>query len=240
MRLCALVLLTALLASAPGAAARDVVAAPLGDAVVHRGEPFGERAPGDLCEDGTTSYYWTVDGWFTGEETYAVLCEPAECQSCSGGWKPLSVTIYLYWPFENECSLSVTAEILAVDASNPECLVPGAIICSSAATEVGPMSPAGLWAVTVSLNDECLAMNEPFFASLTFHDACEELPVLVTDAGPCEDCSSWNDWGIGWRGLCDFGFPGNLSMFATLECQGPSPVQTMTWTTIKNMYRGDD
>ena len=50
-------------------------------------------------------------------------------------------------------------------------------------------------------------------------------------------CVNWNDGASGWEDLCDYGFPGNLSMYTTLECQGPSPVQQATWTHIKSLYR---
>ncbi len=199
--------------------------------------PPADRDPGDLCEACNSSYHWTVDSWLTGNESYKTYCDPSNCPDCSAGWKPVSVTIYLYWAEENTCQLTLTADIENVDLSNPECPAPGAVVATSDPVVVGPFSPAGLWAVTVPIPIDCPIMDEPFFAAITFEDDCVTLPSLVTDEGPCAPCMNWNDWGTGWEDLCDYGFPGNLSMYTTLECQGPSPVQQATWTHIKSLYR---
>lgn len=195
-----------------------------------------DRAPGDLCEACNSSYYWTVDGWLTGNETYKTYCTPLSCPDCAAGWKPISVTIYLYWAEENDCQLSLSADIETADLTDPECPVPGALIASSDPVVVGPLG-AGLWAVSIPIPLDCPIVEEPFFASITFGEACATMPSLVTDEGPCAPCVSWNDWGTGLEDLCDYGFPGNLSMYTTLECQGPSPVEHMTWGSIKSLYR---
>ena len=196
-----------------------------------------DRIPGDLCEACNNSYYWTVDGWLLGNESYNTYCDPSECPDCTGGWIPISVTIYLYWAEENTCELTMSVDIQEVDWTVPECPMPGALIVASDPVVVGPFSPAGLWAITLPLPEDCPVLDEPFFASVSFLNACAEMPDLVTDEGPCLPCITWNDWGSGWQDLCDFGFPGNLSVYTTLECQGPSPVHGATWTTIKNTYR---
>ncbi len=229
-------MMVGLLVLAAPVAARCVDAQLLRDAGIYDTSRFA-RDPGDLCDRSHTGYYWTVGGWFTGHETYWIYCDPTACPECSGGWRPVSVTIYLYWEAENTCSLTVSAGIEAVNLSNPDCAVPGSVIVASDPMAVGPFSPAGLWAVTIPLPEDAPIQGEPFFASLTFHDTCDQLPVIVTDEGPCDDCASWNDWGTGPQELCQFGFPGNVSIFATLECQGPSPVEPTTWTTIKSRYR---
>lgn len=232
----AIVLIALLLAVAGPLAAREITTDFLVNPDVHE-YPFA-REPGDQCDGGHTGYYWTVNGWFTGEESYAVYCDPTECPSCTGSWKPLSVTIYLYWEEENTCALRVHAEVLEADMSNPSCPTPGAsIVSTSVSMTAGPFSPAGLWAITIPMPEDCPGFNEPFFASIVFEDTCDETPQLVNDAGPCDSCASWNDWGIGWDELCAYTFPGNLSIYATLECMGSSPVQDATWSTIKSMYR---
>ncbi len=130
--------------------AREVVASPVPLAQLPRhGQEI--RTPGDLCEGCNNGYYWTVDQWFTGNETYWAYCEPCRCPSCQGGWKPLAVTMYLFWEDENSCALSVSAEIVRADVSVPDCPTPGQVICASEPVTVGPFSPAGLWAVTVPL-----------------------------------------------------------------------------------------
>ncbi|MCD4689943.1 hypothetical protein K8S17_00615 [bacterium] len=199
-----------------------------------------DREPGDLCEICNNSYYWTVDGWLLGNESYKTYCDPTGCPDCEGEWKPISVTVYLYWAEENNCELTLSADVENIDMSNPDCPQPGTVIVASDPVVVGPFSPAGLWAITIPLPLDCPVLEEPFFASISFDDSCGMMPSLVTDAGPCEPCISWNDWGTGWQDLCDYGFPGNVSMYSTLECQGPSPVQRATWTLIKSKYRADE
>jgi len=217
-------------------AAKEVVASPALPSELHETAP-ATRAPGDVCEACNNGYYWTIDQWFTGNEAYRVYCEPCRCPSCPGGWRPLAVTMYLFWEVENSCALSVSAEIVSANTDNPDCPTPEDVVCASTPITVGPFSPAGLWAVTIPLPGDAPFLREPFYASLRFHSTCDELPAVVTDDGPCGPCVAWNDWGQGWQELCGYGFPGNLSLFATLECQGPTPVERATWTTIKTMYR---
>ncbi|MFH1502088.1 MAG: hypothetical protein ABIG03_03480 [Candidatus Eisenbacteria bacterium] len=228
----------AMIVAAP-AQAREVVAEHLGNPVVYE-YPTG-RAPGDQCDVGEPDYYWTVNSWFTGEESYAVFCDPMACSDCEGSWKPLSVTVYLYWETENSCALTVHADILSADMSDPSNPEPGPVVAAtSIPMTAGPFSPSGLWAVTVPLPQDTDGFTDPFFASVTFEDACGEPPSLVADPGPCTSSSSWNDWGIGWDELCTYGFPGDLTIYASLECLGSSPVRDATWTTIKTLYRQSD
>jgi hypothetical protein len=223
------------IAAAP-ALAREVTSQELGD-----DQPMSypeERAPGDQCDQGHSGYYWTIGSWFTGEESYAVYCDPTECTDCTGSWKPLSVTIYLYWEEENSCALTVHAEIVDADLSNPSCPTPGSTVLStSVSMTAGPFSPAGLWAVTIQMPEDCQGFTGPFFASVVFEDTCDDKPQLVADADACGDCETWNDWGIGWDELCTYGFPGNVSIFTSLECIGSSPVQQSSWGAIKGIYR---
>ena len=82
-----------------------------------------------------------------------------------------------------------------------------------------------------------LLQERQHFSAVEFLDDCGNLPRIVTDTGPCQPGQSWNNWGTGWQRLCDFGFPGDLSLYATLQCQGPTAVERSTWTTIKAIYR---
>ncbi len=237
MQKTALTALIVLLALAAPLAARDAVTdamcAPVDAAVVNIGS---DRDPGDLCEACNNSYYWTVAEWLTGNETYASYCDPTGCPACEAGWKPVSVTIYLHWAEPNDCELTLSADILAADLSDPESPMPGGLVSTSSPLVVGPLG-SGLWAVTVPIPLDCPVMEEPFFAAITFEDDCATLPSLVTDEGPGQSCISWNDWGTGWEDLADYGFPGNVSMYTTLECQGPSPVEQVSWGRIKSLYR---
>lgn len=229
--------LVMLLAAAAPASARTPSFERIPSGVVPSEVSLTDRDPGELCESCNNNYEWTVSGWMTGSEAYKVYCEPADCQYCEGGWKPLSITMYLYWATENTCALSMSVDIEEVDVSDPLCPAPGETLCASEPMTVGPFSPPGLWAVTLPLPGECADIDGPFFAGINVLDTCDELPEIVTDAGPCEPCVSWNNWGTGWVDICDHGFPGNLSAYTTLECQGPTAVRLETWSTIKSHYR---
>ena len=186
---------------------------------------------------GTEEYYWVVNSWLAGEETYDVYADPAGCPECQGGWKPVSVTFYLFWESAFAGSLSVSVGIREAASTSRDCQEPGASICMSDPMPVGPVATPGLWAITLPLPDDAPLATEPFFATVLFHETRDQLPALVTDRGPCAGCRSWNDWGEGPQELCSHGFPGTLSIFTTLECQGATPVETRSWTAIKCMYR---
>ncbi|MEA3409686.1 MAG: hypothetical protein U9Q95_04990, partial [Candidatus Eisenbacteria bacterium] len=107
--------------------------------------------PGDICKNGQTSYYWTLEDRFVGRESFRVICTPAGFDGCEGAWKPVSVTMYLYWEKENNCALTVQAEIHEVDTTDPTRSTQGRLVAVSEQKMVGPFRPAGLWAVTVAM-----------------------------------------------------------------------------------------
>ncbi|MBD3368456.1 MAG: hypothetical protein GF405_09850 [Candidatus Eisenbacteria bacterium] len=217
------------------AGAREPRIAPLGEVELHR-TAATTRVPGDRCSAGRSDYYWAVGDWFTGNEVYAALADPDDCSDCGGGWQADDVTIFLYWTTADTCRMSAVATIREVEECG-ETLVPGDPIVTSDPTEVGITGTCGLWAVTIELPQDTPILTDPFFVAVEFMDPCGNLPKVVTDSGPCTEGSSWNHWGSGWQDMCDFGFPGDLSLYATLQCQGPTAVEPSSWTTIKAIYR---
>lgn len=229
-----LIVALAVVAAAP--LARAASAGPIPGATAD-GQPARAHEAGDVCEGCHKGYYWTIDHWFTGNESYRVYCDPASCSECEGGWKPVSVSTYLYWDKQNSCSLTVSATIQEAVSNGSGCPGPGRLLAVSEAIVVGPFSPAGLWGVTIPLPAEAPVLSGPFFATLTFHDSCDEPPSLVANAGPCLACASWVERGGGWEQLCGDVFPGNISIRTSLQCQGTAPVASLSWTMIKGMYR---
>ncbi len=233
-----LIIAAAILAvAAAGSRAASVV--PVPSAAADADSPRAHQA-GDVCEGCHKGYYWTIDAWFTGNESYRVYCDPASCSTCEGGWKPTSVSTYLYWDKQNHCALTVSATIQEAVSDGSGCPSPGRLVATSEAIVIGPFSPAGLWGVTIPLPPEAPVLSGPFFATLTFHDTCEEPPSLVANAGPCLACASWVDRGSGWEQLCGDRFPGNISVRTSLECQGMAPVAESSWTTVKGKYRSGE
>jgi hypothetical protein len=200
-------------------------------------ETEGPLQAGDVCEGCHKGYCWTIEDWFTGNESYRVYCDPGSCGDCLGGWKPMSVSTYLYWDRENECALTLSATIQEAVPNATGCPSPGRTLATAEPIVVGPFSPAGLWSVTVPLPPETPVLSGAFFATLTFHDTCSEPPALVANAGPCLACASWVNRGNGWEQLCGDVFPGNVSVRTSLQCQGTTPSDPETWTVIKDTYR---
>lgn len=193
--------------------------------------------PGDVCKSGHTSYYWTLEDRFVGQESFRVICAPAGFDACEGGWKPISVTMYLYWEEENNCALTVQAEIHEVDTTDAERGTQGRLVAVSERKTVGPFRPAGLWAVTVAMPLDSPLIEGPCFASIRFLDTCDELPAIVAAPGACEAMQSWSDTGEGWTDMRDLDLPGNLSAYATFECQLSRQDESVGWGTIKSMYK---
>jgi len=214
---------------------REPEITPIGDVEI-QWQSDAQREAGDRCSAGRSDYYWAISNWFTGNEVYATLGLPEVCAECGGGWHAVSVTMYLYWATADECQMSAVSTIREAEPCG-ESYVPGDIIVMSEETPVGDIETAGLWAVTIELPEDTPILTEPFCVTVAFLDACDNLPKLVTNSGPCTDGQSWNNWGTGWQSLCDFSFPGDVSLYATLRCQGPTAVEQSTWTTIKAIYR---
>jgi hypothetical protein len=192
--------------------------------------------PGDVCERGYTDYYWTLDDEFCGNESYRVFCPPSQCSDCAGGWKPLSVTMYLYWETRNTCSLTVQARLRRAIISDSGAPVPGDVITVSEPTAVGPFEPAGLWAVTVALPRDCPTIDGACFATLSFLDTCDDRPAIVATPTECTATSTWVSRGDGWVDLVSCDYPGNPSLFATFECQYPNEEQPVAWSAIKSRF----
>jgi hypothetical protein len=195
--------------------------------------------PGDECRNGQTNYYWTLEDRFAGRESYRVFCGPSECGGCEGGWQPVSVTMYLYWETQNGCALTVQAEIHEANTAGDGRHEQGRLLAVSEQKTVGPFRPAGLWAVTVAMPDDSPRIEGPCFATIRFLDTCDELPAMVAAPGACEPMRSWNDRGQGWTDMRDLDLPGNLSAYATFECQLVARDESVAWTTIKSMYEAD-
>jgi hypothetical protein len=180
-----------------------------------------DRDPSELGQPGVHDANWSISGWLSPAEEYAVYCDPGDCGGCSAGWNPLAVSILLHTGRDTlPSSVRARAGIREVDLSRPGCPVPGEEICASSSYDY-MLLDNGVWEVYLPLNHGCELVTGPFFATVTFEDwPTAVLPNLVTADG-CDPCLSYNNWTGNWVDLCaSAGFPGPVSMFATLECQG--------------------
>jgi hypothetical protein len=233
---------------AAGAAAQqreviDVEAIPAGDVPeLIAVEGFPGFVSYDTCNVGNlgTPVYAITD-WLYGYEGYKIYVDPWTCPCPAPEHvMPLAVTMYIYaYDTIGTCgSFQMQADVQTA-AGTPTCPVPGDEICWSAVYNVAIPS-AGLWYITLPIED-CFCQYEPFFISWWFLDDGGCLPgplTVVTDASPM-DCDSYVNYRGFWEDLvADYGFPGVISMYATVECrEDPSADERGTWGRIKSIYR---
>ncbi len=170
------------------------------------------------CDVGNMDAEYWVGGWLMGEETYSVFVDPSPCGCTPGLVTPTSVSIYLFTEEGIDLCGPITmqADVRTVDWDGG-CAVPSDnVVCSSPSYLVGFPGEGG-WIVSLPL-DPCVALNEPFFISITFPDpVCPELNLVIDDV--VEPCNSYNNWGFGWYDLvADGSFIGRLTMYASVEC----------------------
>lgn len=180
-----------------------------------------DRDPGDVCTVGVTETYWALSDWIAPPEEYANYCDPASCTDCPGGWMPIHVNFALQFAVAD--TFYVSAGIRAADLTDPMCPVPDAALCWSSTYEVD-IPGAGAYLISLPLNMGCTIVTEPFFGCVAFESAFAsgEAPDVVTADGQVE-CFSYNDWGLGWKDLYDYGFPGPTTISVDIECQAVEP-----------------
>ncbi len=163
------------------------------------------------------------------------------CSSCAEGLLISEVHILLsFGPEDVPVTFEISAdveEIIWDDAS--QCNIPGGQICASDITTI-TINSEGLYDISIPVNCDCLPMISSYALGLFFHTdfTSTGFPNLVIDASPV-GCTSWNDWGDGWNDLVtNFGFPGELSIFADVDCcEDPVANESHSWDEIKSMFR---
>ncbi|MBN2564517.1 MAG: hypothetical protein JXB46_02285 [Candidatus Eisenbacteria bacterium] len=216
-----LVSVLAVLLMTPAVGARDGFRSGTLKAAAPRFIATEDRDPSELCQVGVQGCNWYISEWLTPPEEYAIYCDPADCDECGAGWQPLAVSIVLFTNQDNiPCDVRVRAGIREADMSTPGCPVPGDEMCASTTYQYAFMA-GGLWEVYLPLNNGCDLVTGPFFATVAFEAYMSDpLPYLVTADG-YEQCVSYDNWSGDWVDLvAAAGFPGPVTMFATLECQG--------------------
>ena len=158
--------------------------------------------------------YWQYSSWISGNELYKNFIDPSE--SCPNPY-PYTVTeinMHLYFPGATTFTGSVDVE--TVDNTDPNCPSPGYILGLSSAWSFD-IPAAGYYSLWVPL-DTPVVVNEPFFAGFFIGDIDTlNIPYILTDSNTQAFCSSYNIWDttIGFVDLMDYGFLGELILFAT-------------------------
>ena len=221
---------------------REVVVTPVGELQAD----INSQGSTGVCVFGNDNpAAFAITDWIWGQESYKTLfyADPALCSVCTEGFTVESVTMYMNFKVED---VPITFDAMvdfeeAVPGQEAGCQVPGPAICTSPTYSI-TIDTAGLYAVSLPMTDicACAELGHWYGVGITFPNAFPETqrPDAVTDESPL-GCVSYNDYGSGWLdAVTDFGFPGELIMYADIVCcSNPVPVDGATWGSIKSMFR---
>jgi len=187
---------------------------------------------------------WAITDWVWGAEKYKYLfyADPDQCPACSEGFTVESVTIYLQFGLE-DVPTTFDARVDFEEAiwdDGLQCWYPGPEVCVSSGYTV-TIDAAGGYLITLPMDAICPCAHFGYWYGISFEflTAFESgmEPDLITDDIPV-GCTSWNDYGAGWNDLIDFGFPGEIIMYAEINCcDNPVATDESTWGDIKAMFR---
>ena len=184
---------------------------------------------------------WAINDWAFPPEAYYLNFYPGDtCSDCTLGFNVTAV----HWVLQTDgpCEIDLSVGLYGTDFSDPACPVPGAYDCVSPLFTV-TLPSAGLWDIAIPL--DCLCADPQYLYALgvdVLDYRCDtgRMPDIITDDLPTT-CTSWNDYGAGWVDLVgDFGFPGNLIMFADAECCEPAVgLEESSWGRVKGLFKDD-
>lgn len=186
---------------------------------------------------------YAITDWIWGAESYKYLfyADPALCSGCPEGFTIESVTMYMnFGPEDVPITFEAAVDFEeALPGQEAGCMIPGPAVCTSPTYSI-TIDTAGLYAINLPMGGcACAEFGHWYGIGITFPNPFPETqrPDAVTDASPV-GCTSYNDYGVGWQDVLDFGFPGELIMNADIVCcANPVPVDGSTWGTIKSMFR---
>lgn len=184
--------------------------------------------------------HYAIPNWIWGAETYTYLYDPLETCGCSAGFEIDAVHMIVQFGAEDvpqsfEASVAVGGAVWNADSGRWE---PGPAICSGPVTGIDITAP-GLYDIVLPMEScGCMELVHRYAISYTFEGFFSSPPDVVTDNLP-QPGTSWNDYGLGWYDLVvDFGYPGNLLMWADATCcESPVGDEPASWGTVKSLYR---
>jgi len=154
------------------------------------------------------------DTWWTGNESYAVLLDPANHPACACGSgfnvRALHMALHL-------APASMPAIRASLAAAADGCGGPGAILQSSAPLQVTNIPAEGYYDVEIPVDFTCRSTAGRYFIVFEFLNAAGPvgIPVNFTPRA----CVNFNDWGEGWADLVsEYGMLGDLLMWADVDC----------------------
>jgi hypothetical protein len=241
-----IILCLALVAGAAFAADRQVVVTPVsGDPVFYSPNALPANPNPVGCQVGNLNpLAFAITDWVWGSEKYKYMffADQAQCTSCTEGFTVDSVNLVMRFGPEDVPS-TFGARVDFEEATWDDalgCFVPGPEICVSSVYTV-TISSAGVYNINLPMNATCSCAFFGYWYGISFEFTTSFAggmePDLVTDAFPV-GCTSWNDYGAGWVDMQDFGFPGEISLFADISCcANPVSTDQSSWGDIKAMFR---
>lgn len=194
------------------------------------------------CQLGNTTAYYAITDWIYGAESYSYVfdAEQTGCV-CNDGFTVEAAHMFLQFGVEDvPATFDVYADFneAAYDAGL-DCWLPGPVACSTPVYTV-TIPSAGLYDISLPMvpgDCACAYFGYKYAVTVNFVTAFASYPDLITDNVPV-GCTSWNDYGMGWLDLQDFGLPGESTMFFDVVCCG-NPVNTdaTTFGDLKALYR---
>ena len=167
------------------------------------------------CTTGSVSeLFWYIEQWVTGNELYKAYIDPS--LGCPNPYPFTINEINMPMHFRKAVSFIVSVDVEDVDASNPNCRVPGVMRALSSDYQLSIPS-AGGYNIWIPL-DTPLVVNGPFYAGFFIGTALDTSvnAALYTDTTKIL-CRSWNIWdtAVGFVDLANndfYDFPGRLAM----------------------------
>lgn len=185
---------------------------------------------------------YAITDWIWGAESYSYVfyADQSQC-ACSSGFTVEQVHMYMQFGAE-DVPVSFNAYVGFEEAVYDEatgCWMPGTPFCASPEYTV-TIDAAGLYDIALPIpagTCDCAYFGYWYSISVNFTTAFDSSPDLITDNMPV-GCTSWNDYGLGWLDLQDFGMPGETAMFADIVCcENPVSSDETTLDGIKALFR---
>jgi len=174
-----------------------------------------DLAAASACTTGSVSQiFWYIEQWVTGNELYKSYIDPSV--GCPNPYPFTIREINMPMHFRKAVSLIVSVDIEDVDASNPNCRVPGVMRALSSDYQLS-IPGAGGYDIWIPL-DTPLVVNGPFYAGFFLGTSLDTFvnAAIYTDTTKIL-CRSWNIWdtAVGFVDLANndfYDFPGRLAM----------------------------
>jgi hypothetical protein len=219
-------------------AGKDFVAKPL-QTIEATPMLVGPVTPNAACQVGNTNPpYWAISNSLIQTEAYKLVFDPATCYACQAG---LRVTrVHMLLQVSEPTTLFMSADVEEAVYPQPWCPAPGPEWCVSSNYTVD-LPGAGLWDIGLPIFCDCLPPIGQYLLGIHFGgytSASGAVPDLITDWAPIYLCAAYNNYGLGWRDMAYYGWPGSLCMYADVECcSGPVPVEKHSWGEVKALYK---